>query len=952
MKRKLFSFVVPLLVMSFSFGQTMTLTSYQTGVASDITVNYTVSNATGVVGSQLWIPTATGTYQSLSSPELIVKVNGVTEVPVSGSASSFDWGGSFAVDFRFSSTIQVGDVIDIAVTGLMINPTSAGTQTGTFRTILSSGGPVETFTEVLNFTTPVLPPTITSFSPRRAEVGDAVTITGTNFSTTASDNIVYFGGVKASVTSATATQLVVTVPAHAMDRPISVTTNGFRDETNLSFIVENTMLSGFSLSNPFETAVSYSSVSNSTAGGWSDPTNDRLLAVGDLDLDGKPDVVKIGSTNQVGIYRNTTSTLGVIDANSFNTSFTPLTAANSSLYNVAVVDMNNDGKLDIVVSGTTVVSIFENTTSSPGTISFSPRYDITTNGWQMRIADIDKDGWNDIIAGGAYLTNRGIKIYRNTSSQTSFSFSSSYTLPTNSSSFYSRKLTIGDINMDGLIDVIGYADNYGGTNVFLNTSTSGTVSFNLPIEISGGSWSPIIGDIDNDGINDITGGNNLIITNVQGASSASDFTSTNISGDFFSFPELGDIDGDGFVDLITSEDGSSGSTDVRFNSGSNTFSGVSIFGALNSAPVLADFDGDGKKDLLLNSSSNSAFLVARNRIGEEPTIFINGSISAFQKCFGQASEAQPIFVSGARLQSNITLNGLTGIEYSLDSLNFSSTLTFTKNANDSVPATKVYVRMASSATSVTGTIDFTSTGATSQTAAVSGGNYATLAVSTANTNPLCFGGYASSVATVTGGSGSFSYQWLLNGVPIINDTLSSIDSLTVENIYAVEVTDSVCFNSLTSPNLVLSQPDSVKISAVVTDANCIASTDGSIDVTMSGGTSGNSFTYSWDNSATTEDLSSLIQGTYRVSVTESNGCAIYGDTSFTVGVTDVTAPMISGTRDTLFVDATGTVIGSVDTSNFSPVYSDNCGVDSVWMIVPSYTCISGSVKVSLIARDT
>ncbi|MEN8957415.1 MAG: hypothetical protein ABF258_05280, partial [Flavobacteriales bacterium] len=91
MKRKLLSLIVPLLVMSFSFGQTMTLTSYQTGVASDITVNYTVSNATGVVGTQLWVPAATGTYQSLSSPELVVKINGVIETPVSGSASSFDW---------------------------------------------------------------------------------------------------------------------------------------------------------------------------------------------------------------------------------------------------------------------------------------------------------------------------------------------------------------------------------------------------------------------------------------------------------------------------------------------------------------------------------------------------------------------------------------------------------------------------------------------------------------------------------------------------------------------------------------------------------------------------------------------------------------------------------------------------------------------------------------------
>jgi sugar lactone lactonase YvrE len=46
-------------------------------------------------------------------------------------------------------------------------------------------------------------------------LGTTVTITGTGFSTTAADDTVYFNGHQAVVTSATATQLVVTVPAQA-----------------------------------------------------------------------------------------------------------------------------------------------------------------------------------------------------------------------------------------------------------------------------------------------------------------------------------------------------------------------------------------------------------------------------------------------------------------------------------------------------------------------------------------------------------------------------------------------------------------------------------------------------------------------------------------------------------------------------------------------------------------
>ncbi len=58
----------------------------------------------------------------------------------------------------------------------------------------------------------VLTPAITSLAPRNADVGDTITITGTNFSTTPDDNTVLFGGMRGRVLSATSTQLRVIVP--------------------------------------------------------------------------------------------------------------------------------------------------------------------------------------------------------------------------------------------------------------------------------------------------------------------------------------------------------------------------------------------------------------------------------------------------------------------------------------------------------------------------------------------------------------------------------------------------------------------------------------------------------------------------------------------------------------------------------------------------------------------
>jgi len=59
---------------------------------------------------------------------------------------------------------------------------------------------------------------VLSFTPGQGASGDSVTIYGTGFSATAGQNTVQFNGVPATVTSATQTQLVVSVPTGAVSR--------------------------------------------------------------------------------------------------------------------------------------------------------------------------------------------------------------------------------------------------------------------------------------------------------------------------------------------------------------------------------------------------------------------------------------------------------------------------------------------------------------------------------------------------------------------------------------------------------------------------------------------------------------------------------------------------------------------------------------------------------------
>jgi len=74
-------------------------------------------------------------------------------------------------------------------------------------------------------------------SPASDIVFSAVTITGSNFSTTAANNVVKFNGVLAVVNSATANQIVVTVPLGATTGKVTVIANGATSTSSNNFQV-------------------------------------------------------------------------------------------------------------------------------------------------------------------------------------------------------------------------------------------------------------------------------------------------------------------------------------------------------------------------------------------------------------------------------------------------------------------------------------------------------------------------------------------------------------------------------------------------------------------------------------------------------------------------------------------------------------------------------------------
>lgn len=83
-------------------------------------------------------------------------------------------------------------------------------------------------------------PVITSLSPSSGPIGTSVTITGSKFSSTANQNEVKFNGTVATVSSATAIQLVVTVPSGATTGTLTIKVNGLTATSASAFTVTGT----------------------------------------------------------------------------------------------------------------------------------------------------------------------------------------------------------------------------------------------------------------------------------------------------------------------------------------------------------------------------------------------------------------------------------------------------------------------------------------------------------------------------------------------------------------------------------------------------------------------------------------------------------------------------------------------------------------------------------------
>jgi gliding motility-associated-like protein len=193
---------------------------------------------------------------------------------------------------------------------------------------------------------------------------------------------------------------------------------------------------------------------------------------------------------------------------------------------------------------------------------------------------------------------------------------------------------------------------------------------------------------------------------------------------------------------------------------------------------------------------------------------------------------------------------------------------------------------------------------------------------TVNATPVmvnCFGESNGSIdITVAGGIAPFNYLW--SG----GETVEDLAGLSAGS-YSVVGTDSIgCSDSVT---VTITQPDVLDITEVHTNIALGETNTGAIDLTVSGGTPG--YSYSWSNGATTEDISNLAAGDYTVTVTDANDCSAI----LAVTITEESAQYSMNCADAIIVGCYADLLAHPPFATFAEYEAgggtaqSNCGID-------------------------
>jgi hypothetical protein len=491
-------------------------------------------------------------------------------------------------------------------------------------------------------------PVISSFSPQSAAAGTTITINGSNFNPVSTSDYVFFGNMRGTVTTASATTITAIVPTGATNLPISVTDI----DVQLTGYSSSNFLPVFpGMATPI-TTIAQASVVNTNSG-----SNTIFIKTADLDGDGKPDLIASYTFANIGLFLNT-STPGNLTSASFNTEVDLASGNRSTL--VAVADMNGDGKPDLVSYNRDIpeLDVWQNQ-SVPGTISFLKVVTLPNTGTTIAVGDIDGDGRPDIIQTDPTQTT--LSVIKNNSTGgllNNTSFGAPVAYPCGNGIEF---MAVHDLDGDGKPELITCNRKDNNVSVYQNMATNGVIdNTSLAARVNypagKGPFNIAITDIDGDGLAD------LIITNTDtntisifknlttpGTINSGSFAAAVnfVSGQTPNLLDVGDLDGDGKPDIAVCNT-QSGTVSV--------FKNISATGAIDQSSLatrsdftsglfpysatIADLDGDGQPEISVANQVTNTISIFETSINHLPP-----TITAFTP--DTAASGQTVTIRGA-----------------------------------------------------------------------------------------------------------------------------------------------------------------------------------------------------------------------------------------------------------------------------------------------------------------
>ena len=753
-------------------------------------------------------------------------------------------------------------------------------------------------------------PVVNSFTPNTGFIGSTVTITGANFDPIPANNQVYFGSVKANIISSSFGTIVVAVPTGANTAPIavkngcnkigysSVAFNGIFCPTpvtastyqNSAFILSgivgayNMLAQDLDLDGkPDVITMTYGGITvarnNSTPGNLNFVAHTfsfggSSIATADFDGDGKRDLMYPGA-----IARNTSTGPG-------NINFAPVVGAGVTGYQTACGDFNNDGRVDVVSESGGQMYVTFNTSSGPGVISFGspmPVGNVGSNCTGMQVADIDGDGRVDIMASQGNA-NRSVSLRNNTTpGATSAAFETPEFWPSNGS--YPYRAMIADFNKDGKIDFTTCNFNApANTAIYRNTSTVGDINFAATVNLPAPSGNYRIG--------------------------------------------VGDINGDGFTDIVTKATNSNTFSvypNTSAANGSVTFSSrfdySSSAAAEVSGIVIGDLDGDFVPDIATSGTSSGAIRFHRNTSSQVDNLAPNAV------CKNITVALSP---TGTAVVTAAMIDNGSGDACGLGSIQIDNAASKTFTCAD-IGANTVTLKV----TDIAGNISTCNAVVT----------VAPAAIIVAGQTTVCQGQTIPMVANL-----GDSYQWYNNGVLLAGETNQQYIA-TVSGAYTVAVTNAGgCSGTSSSTNVVVNNNPTVSTSPTGSASLCPPS--GNLTITAS-----LSSIYQWQKNgvnianATQQTLTVNSVGTYTVSVIDLFGCSATS-APIVVGSVDNVNPILVTNNITVALNASESA--STTLAALVNAYSDNCSnVTLSFVGQTSYSCadIGNTIAVSITATD-